>query len=69
MRSKYKPIAKKYAQLLDSLEELIKKSGYKEHILAEKIGLSQKSFYNRKKTKNWTISEVLNLLEYIDPKI
>ncbi len=69
MRSKYKPTAKKYAELLEDLEVLIKRSGYKEHVLAEKIGLSPKTFFNRKKKKNWTILEVLALLEFVDEKV
>lgn len=66
MKSKNTKIANKYRQLLEDLPELIKNSPIKEQAIYEKLGLSRKTWHNRKTLKNWSTEEVLQVLKIIE---
>lgn len=66
MNTRYLPAVKKYIKLMDDLPVIIKLSGVKEKALADALGLSKKTFYNRKTLKNWTPEEVYSILQIIE---
>ena len=68
MKSKNTKIVRKYMLLLDELPNLIKASPIKEQAIYEKLGLSRKTWHNRKTLKNWSNDEVLQVLKMIEIK-
>lgn len=66
MKTRFLPSVKKYIRLLDELPVLIQSSGIKEKALADALGMSKKTFYNRKQLKNWTPHEVLKVIQLIE---
>ena len=63
MKTRYLPAVKKYIRLLDELPEILKNSAIKEKFIYEKLGMSKKTWHNRKKLKNWTPQELLIVLQ------
>ena len=57
---------KRYLELIEELPQLIKSSGLKEMVFYQELGLSNKTWHNRKTLKNWKPEEVLRVLELID---
>ena len=51
---------------MDDLPVIIKLSGVKEKALADALGLSKKTFYNRKTLKNWSPEEVYTIIQIIE---
>lgn len=66
MKTRYLPAVKKYMRLMDELPVLIRVSGIKEKAISEALGMTKKTFYNRKTLKNWTPEEVLKVLQLIE---
>jgi uncharacterized protein (DUF2384 family) len=63
--SKETSIVKKYIQLLDDLPETIKRVQIQEKYIYDKLGMSPKTWHNRKTLKNWSPEEVLEVLKII----
>ena len=66
MKTRYLPAVKKYIKLLDELPAIIDQSGIKERVFADALGLSRKTFYNRKTLKNWTPEELKTVIQLIE---
>lgn len=54
-----------YKDLVSQLPEMIKKSGYKDKYIYEKMKLSKAVFYRRVKTQSWTVDEVEEILRVL----
>jgi hypothetical protein len=58
-------IVKKYIQLLDDLPGIIKNMPLQEKHIYDILGMSPKTWHNRKKLKNWSTEEVLEVIKII----
>lgn len=59
-------ILENYKILKESLSDLIKKSGYRNDYLADKIGMGAAYFSIKKKKANWSDTEVEKLIKIIN---
>ncbi|MES2773576.1 MAG: hypothetical protein V4722_05305 [Bacteroidota bacterium] len=59
-------ILENYKLLKDSLGDLIKKSGYRNDYLADKIGMGAAYFSVKKKNASWSDAEVEKLIRIIN---
>jgi hypothetical protein len=59
-------VLENYKLLKESLGDLIKKSGYRNDYLADKIGMGAAYFSIKKKKANWSDSEVEKLIKVIN---
>lgn len=59
-------IVENYKELRQNIGMLIKKSGYKNSFIAEKLGIPSPNFSVKKKRGSWTIEEVEKILGIID---
>ena len=59
-------VLENYKLLKESLGDLIKKSGYRNDYLADKIGMGAAYFSIKKKKANWSDSEVEKLIRVIN---
>ena len=66
MKTKYLGAVKKYIKLKDELPEIIKLSGLKEQFIYQSIGMSPRTWQNRKTLKNWESEELLKILQLIE---
>ena len=61
-----KEIISNYSFLKVNLAELIKKSGYRNDFIAEKIGMAPAYFSVKKQRANWTEEEAKKILDVIE---
>lgn len=66
MNTRYLPSVKKYIKLLDELPVIIKLGAVKEKALCDALGLSKKTFYNKKTNKGFSPEEIKIILELIE---
>ena len=59
-------VLENYKLLKESLGDLIKKSGYRNDYLADKIGMGAAYFSIKKKKANWSDSELEKLIRVIN---
>lgn len=59
-------VIENYETLCKNLDGLIKRSGYKNVFIAEKIGIAPTNFSTKKKRGNWTIDEMKKIVALID---
>jgi len=59
-------VVENYEALCKNLGGLIKRSGYKNVYIAEKIGIPPTNFSTKKKRGNWTIDEMKQIISIID---
>ena len=58
-------IVKDYRMIYENLDKLIKLSGFRVPWIQERMGMSDRVFYNRRKNMNFSFHELKNLLTII----
>jgi hypothetical protein len=51
---------------VDNIDAIIKQTGYKEKFIAKKIGLSESTFYQKKRNKSFTHTEMQQIVAMMD---
>lgn len=59
-------IVKNYQLIVNNMGQLIDISGYRNDYLSQKIGLKPANFSLKKQKGNWSVEEVMKLLEIIE---
>jgi uncharacterized protein (DUF2384 family) len=65
MKTKNIRVVRKYIELLEQLPELIKNSAIKEQAIYTELGISRKTWHNRKTLKNWSPEEMITVFKMI----
>jgi predicted transcriptional regulator len=55
-----------YQEIVSQVDEIIKQTGYKGKFIAEKMGLPESTFYQKKRQKSFTFEEIKQLVELMD---
>jgi predicted transcriptional regulator len=55
-----------YQEIVNQVDEIIKRTGYNGKFIAQKMGLSISTFYQKKRQKSFTFEEIKQLVELID---
>lgn len=59
-------VVKNYQLIVNNMGQLIDISGYRNDYLSQKIGLKPANFSLKKQKGNWSVEEVMKLLEIIE---
>ena len=51
-----------YAEIVEGIPQIIKDSGYKVEYVAKRLRIPRSSFYAKRKTKNFTMTEVREII-------
>jgi hypothetical protein len=55
-----------YVEVVDNIDEIIKQTGYKGKFIAKKMGLSESAFYQKKRNKSFTHTEMQQIVAMMD---
>jgi hypothetical protein len=59
-------IVNDYCKIVGNVDKIIAQTGYKERFIAEKLGISESLFYNKKRNKSFTLDEMVRLVDLMD---
>lgn len=61
-----KKIISKYQKLIESIDQMISNTPVKKEYLADKLGVSRTTFYNKRRNRSFTLKEIEVLLMEMD---
>jgi predicted transcriptional regulator len=61
-----KEIVSDYLKINNQVDSIIKQTGYKSKFIAKKLGLPESTFYQKKRNKSFTCTEVKQLVDLMD---
>ncbi|MDR0724705.1 MAG: hypothetical protein LBF59_01670 [Prevotellaceae bacterium] len=59
-------IVRNYSKVVNSVDEIIAQTGYKEKLIAQKLGIPESSFYLKKRNRSFTLDEIIRLVDMMD---
>jgi hypothetical protein len=62
----YLDVVEEYKELMRSLNEIIKNSGYEPSVLANKLKMSRAEFYSKRKSLSFSVPEVEKILDIME---
>jgi predicted transcriptional regulator len=61
-----KEIVDDYTEIVSHVNEIIGQTGYKGKVIAEKLGIPESSFYQKKRKKSFSLKEMQQIVELMD---
>lgn len=55
-----------YLEIVNNVNEIISRTGYNGRFIAEKLDISESSFYVKKRNKSFSVNEIKRIIELMD---
>jgi hypothetical protein len=59
-------IVSDYREIVNNVDEIIAQTGYKGKLIAQKLGISESSFYQKKRMKTFSLNEIEKIVDLMD---
>jgi predicted transcriptional regulator len=59
-------IVSDYREIVNNVDEIIAQTGYKGKFIAQKLGIPESSFYQKKRMKTFSLNEIERIVDLMD---